>query len=256
METPQQPQVSVSGRIVIEGHLPASSGPSSENAPPPAPPWWKFWKPIPSELALTRATVWLVIATFILAAIALGQAFILLTTDESTRKAANAAVTSATTLGTALQTMRDNFRAEQRPIIWLGTIWPPVFVNSGGGDNVGHIAWNWSYRNYGRTPALKVSTKDFMIIDGKAEPNGNQLDSESSAPVPPNKEGDDFNTILSTSTISGEDYSKLLKVDNAIIISGQATYEDAYGNKYETQFCMGNLAAGPNVYCKERNDIK
>ena len=183
METPQPPQVSVSGRIVIEGQLPASSGANSENAPAPSsPPWWKFWKPAPSEFALPRATVWLVIATFILAAIALGQACILLTTDASTRKAANAADTSARTLETALQTVRDN--------------------------------------------------------------------------LPPNQEGDDFNTILSKATISQDDYNTLLKIDNAIIISGRITYEDAYGNKYETQFCLGKLAGGPNAHCKEGNDIK
>jgi hypothetical protein len=255
METPQPPQVSVSGRIVIEGQLPASSGASSENAPAPSPPpWWKFWKPAPPEFALPRATVWLVIATFILAAIALGQACILLTTDASTRKAANAADTSARTLGTALQTVRDNFRAEQRPIIWLGTVWSPRFLTSSGGDNLGHIAWNWSYRNYGKTPALKVSTKDFMSINAKVEPNLNQMNY--AAPIPPNKEGDDFNTILSNPTISQDDYNTLLKIDEAIIIFGQITYEDAYGNKYETQFCLEKLAAGPNAYCKEGNDIK
>jgi type II secretory pathway pseudopilin PulG len=259
METPQPPQVSVSGRIVIEGQLPASSGANSENAPAPSsPPWWKFWKPAPPEFALPRATVWLVIATFILAAIALGQACILLTTDASTRKAANAADTSARTLETALQTVRDNFRAEQRPIIWLGPVWSPRFLtfpsSGSGGDNLGHIAWNWSYRNYGKTPALKVSTKDFMSINGKVEPNLNQMDS--AVPIPPNQEGDDFNTILSKATISQDDYNTLLKIDNAIIISGRITYEDAYGNKYETQFCLGKLAGGPNAHCKEGNDIK
>ncbi len=44
MENPQPPQVSVSGSIVIQGHLTPSS-PSVETAPllPPA-AWWRFWR--------------------------------------------------------------------------------------------------------------------------------------------------------------------------------------------------------------------
>jgi len=255
MEAVQPSQVSVSGRIVIEGQLPAPTSPAPENAPvQPSPSWWKVWKPAPPEVALTRATVWLVLATLLLAVIAFGQAWILATTDVSTRKAADAAVRSATAAETALKTVQENFRAEQRPIIWLGTVWSPRFLPSSGDDNIGHIAWNWSYRNYGRTPALKMATKDFMSINGKKEPNLNKLNY--AAPVPPNKEGEDFNTILSTDVISRDDYGKLLNVDNAIVISGQVTYEDAYGNKYATQFCLGKLAGGPSAYCKEGNDIK
>jgi hypothetical protein len=45
METPRAPQISVSGRILIEGQLPAPSGATSENAPVhPPPSWWKFWR--------------------------------------------------------------------------------------------------------------------------------------------------------------------------------------------------------------------
>jgi hypothetical protein len=45
VETPQPPQVSVSGSIIIEGHLTAPSSPSLEVAPAIPPPlWWKFWQ--------------------------------------------------------------------------------------------------------------------------------------------------------------------------------------------------------------------
>src|SRR5215472_5821590 len=82
METRQPPQGLVSGRIVIEGQLPASSAASADNerASPSPIPRWKFWEGRP-ETVLARATVFLAIATFVLAIIAGIQAYILETTD-------------------------------------------------------------------------------------------------------------------------------------------------------------------------------
>jgi hypothetical protein len=67
METPHPPQVSVSGRILIEGQLPVSSSASPESTvAQPAPPWWKFWRGAP-EKVMAKATVALAVGTAMLA---------------------------------------------------------------------------------------------------------------------------------------------------------------------------------------------
>ncbi len=162
METPQP--ISVSGRITVEGQLVNPSSGSVEIQP--LHPWWKFWKPAPPAIALTRATVWLVIATLLLAVMAFVQAIILATTDASTRKAANAAITSAATTQTALQTARDNFRIEQRPIIWLtNNLGSPQYVNRTDKPDGCEIAWEWHYTNYGRSPALHLTFHQLIKIE-------------------------------------------------------------------------------------------
>lgn len=101
METPQPPQISVSGRIVIEGQLPAPSGNISEDAPASlSPPWWQFWRPATShtrELAnatnrLAFFTAILVLSTIIIGGIQARilsiQANIFKKTDLSTQKLA------------------------------------------------------------------------------------------------------------------------------------------------------------------------
>src|SRR6266404_728793 len=76
METPQPRQISVSGRLVIEGQLPAPSSASSENAPaPPSPPWWKFWRG-PPETVLAKTSGIASLATVVLAAGTVGLALV------------------------------------------------------------------------------------------------------------------------------------------------------------------------------------
>jgi hypothetical protein len=119
---------------------------------------------------LAKATVLLAIATALLAGIAAGQAWILATTDASTRKAADAAVTSAQTAQAALKTAQENFRKEQRPIVWLNDLGTPTFIpNRKTADGTGQIVWSWHFTNYGRSPALHLSFDHFMRIENATE---------------------------------------------------------------------------------------
>jgi hypothetical protein len=65
METPQPPQVSISGRILIEGQLPASGASPENPPPPPSPPWWRFWGD--PEALTAKATLLLALGTVALA---------------------------------------------------------------------------------------------------------------------------------------------------------------------------------------------
>jgi hypothetical protein len=74
METPQPLQISVSGRIVVEGQLSAPSSATFETAPtPPSQPGWKFWSRKP-QTVLARTSVIACLATIALAAGTIGLA--------------------------------------------------------------------------------------------------------------------------------------------------------------------------------------
>jgi hypothetical protein len=214
----------------------------------------EIWRGSP-ETVLAKATVLLAIATALLAAIALGQAWILATTDVSTRKAADAAIESATTLETALQTARENFRAEQRPIIWLtNNLGSPQYVNRTNKPDDGQIAWEWHFTNYGKSPALHLTFHQLMKIEDKIEEGYGYKEPSVGAPVPTNKE--DMAAIVSQPDISAEQFTKLMAAGQGIGISGEITYYDTYGAKYTTTFCLRHLTLGGILYCKEGNDIK
>jgi hypothetical protein len=228
---------------------------NSFRSPPPV-PWWKFWAG-PPETVLTRATLLLAGATLILAIIAGIQAWILATTDASTREAARAAVKSASTAEDALKNARENFRSEQRPIIWLtNDLGAPVFVpNPKKTDNTGQIVWDWRFTNYGKTPALHLSFRHFMRIENKIEESYGAAGPSIGAPLPTNKT--DFATVISRPGISADEFDRLLSsINDDIGISGSIIYFDAYGEKYETTFCLTRLVTGAILYCKEGNDIK
>jgi hypothetical protein len=239
MESPQPPRVSVSGHIVIEGQLTAPSSASPQNVPAtPLPPWWQFWRGKP-ETVLARATAVLAVTTIILAGIAGLQAWILFTTDASTREAAHAAVTSASIARDALNTARENFRSEQQPIIWLtNDLGAPTFVpNPKKVDNTGQILWEWHYTNYGKTPALHITFHHFMRIENSTEESYGTTAASVGAPLPTGKI--DRATVVSRPGISQNDFNRLISsIDNPIGISGSVLYFDAYGQKYETTFCL------------------
>jgi hypothetical protein len=157
-------------------------------SPTPAVRWWKFWRG-PPETVLARATVLLAVATLILAAIAGLQAWILATTDASTREAARAAVKSATTAEDALKSARENFRAEQRPIIWLtNDLGAPQFVpNPKKADGTGQIVWDWRLTNYGKTPAVHITFHHFMRIDNVIQESYGATGPSIGAPLPTGK---------------------------------------------------------------------
>ena len=232
-----------------------SSAASAENSQePPAPPWWKFWRG-PPETVLAKATVLLAIATALLAGIAAGQAWILATTDASTRKAADAAVTSAQTAQAALKTAQENFRKEQRPIVWLNDLGTPTFIpNRKTADGTGQIVWSWHFTNYGRSPALHMSFDHFMRIENATEGSYGSVGPSAAAPVPTHK--DNFATVVSRPGISLDEFNRLFGTDEAIGVAGEISYFDAYGGKYQTTFCLHHLSSGAIGYCKHGNDIK
>ena len=234
METPQAPQVSVSGQIVIEGQLHSSTpSPQQPSPQPEPPPWWKFWKWRP-ESVLAGATIVLAAATFLLPYMAWNQTAILATTDKSTRKAAEAAGKSAGAAETALQLTKQ----EQRPIIWLtNDEETPKFVldELPSDATAGQILWKWHFTNYGKTPALHVSFRSFMVIENKREESfGQPSEGIAAAPMPPGKH--DFSDGISPPGIKPEQFAELMKTEQAIGIEGEIIYYDAAGANIRPPF--------------------
>jgi hypothetical protein len=133
-EHPQPPQVSVSGRIVIEGQLPASSVAEAEIAPKPPSPWWKLWS-WPNERVAAWATVVLAVATIILAIMT----------------------------KCSIEEARSEFETTQRP--WLNSnetfADSPLSFNKQGAN----VQLKVQIPNSGNTPAVSLFINGVIIVD-------------------------------------------------------------------------------------------
>jgi hypothetical protein len=143
VETPQPPHVSVSGSIVIEGHLAAlSSSPTEESAPEPQPrpPWWNFWK-WPRETVSLGATVVLSAATF---GLALATTILAINSNRQIEEA------------------RMEFETNERPWLYSHiTVDGPLSFNKDGGK----LPITIEVHNAGKTPGTDVFLDGLIIVD-------------------------------------------------------------------------------------------
>ncbi len=144
-----------------------------------------------------------------------------------------------------------NVVVEQRPYLWLAaTNEGPAIHNSP--DGKVQITWSWFYTNYGKTPARHLMF-DHLIRLGNDKPFLPPFDDPAhphphpniGAPLPPGKI--DTATVVSP-PIAATDAADLFLADSGVTIAGILTYEDAYGNGYETDFCIGKLKTGAVLY--------
>jgi hypothetical protein len=170
METPQPPQVSVSGRILIEGQLPASSASPENPLPPPSPPWWEALT-ARATLVLAGGTVALAIVTLVALLVTHADTRGLikrtriasdqqhtdtLTALNKTDAQIAALQEQAKTMSNQLKLSRDEFAATQRPWISIDSMTPfaPLSFVNGGSDLAGTL--EFVLTNSGRTPAVHV----------------------------------------------------------------------------------------------------
>lgn len=130
-----------------------------------------------------------------------------------------------------------------------------MFSKKPADETTGQIVWAWHFTNYGKTPALHVSFHQFMTIENRREGSyGVTPAGSTGAPLPTSK--DDFSSVVSQPGVTPVQFRRLMATDEAIGVSGEITYFGAYGQKYETTFCLRHLAHGAILYCREGNDIK
>jgi hypothetical protein len=255
METSQPQQISVSGRIVVEGQLPPPSSATLETAPTPPSqpqPWWKFWKR-PPEIVLAIATVILAVATIILAVIAAIQAYILATTDASTRKVADAAQSAAGTAKATLEASERSFRQEQRPYLWATSFNladTPVCQIPGGTG----ICADVHIVNSGRTPAIGVHIHHYATFGANAE----SVIKAMKVPPYPSPTGDMLGSVgqkwvtAATDVVDEATAKDILDGKISIYVYGVVQYFDIFGEYHETGFCSYRLPNnGPFITCGE-----
>lgn len=168
---------------------------------------------------------------------------------------AAAAIWSSWNAQRAVDLTAKNFVIEQRPYLWLGdNLGSPAIWNDP--DGKAQIYWSWFFTNYGKTPANDMSYRTFISLGGAAfKPSFKTKDDSSAdlgAPVTPNKAGDHATVI--SEQIGPDAATTFLTTDHGVRIAGIITYKDAYGNIYETDFCLGKLKTGDIAYERPSND--
>jgi hypothetical protein len=222
--------------------------------PPSKPPFWKFWEGS-SEIVLARSTVLLTIATILLAVMAAIQAYILATTDNSTRMSADAAVSSAATAKATLDASSLEFRQEQRPYLWASSfnISNPSLCVAPGGTRVCadvHIV------NSGRTPAIGVRLHRYVTFGAKAENTVKAMKIQTY----PSPAGDMLGTIgdkwgtAATDLVDDATAKGLIDGTISLFVYGIVQYYDIFGDYHETGFCSHKLPDnGPFIVCDGGN---
>jgi hypothetical protein len=216
-----------------------TSSTSGEISPPR--PSWKFWQ-WPPERILALATVILAAATILLATIAGIQAYILATTDASTRMVAEAAKSSAATAQATLEASARSFKQEQRPYLWTSSfnISNPPLCAIPGGERVCadvHIV------NSGRTPAVGVHLIRYATFRYDAESVIKSME------VPPytSPSGDMLGTIgdkwgtSATQVVDDVTAQDLISGKISIFVYGVVQYYDIFNEYHETGFCSHKL---------------
>lgn len=216
---------------------------------------------------ILRTQIGLVVFGLIGAGIGLWQASVSQqsadTSDKSVLLAQKTERDSAKASATALKQTRDDFVLDQRPVIWMS---PPKdgakeldgiqFDQSPltQGTTLGQVVWQWHFMNYGRSPANNIGLHSFIKVgENPEEPTfGAKKHAGTGAPMPPGKI--DYAATISHALERAE-YEKAFRAGN-ITIRGYLTYSDISGNKYETDFCLRQLATGALAYCENRNYIK
>lgn len=146
----------------------------------------------------------------------------------------------------ALRLTKNNFIIDQRPYVWLtNNLGNPELWNKRTDGKV-QIIWTYHYTNYGRTPANNILIETFIRLgNGPFEHMEGYKEPTHGAPLPPTK--DDHGTIVSAA-LTPDEANQFVDMDGGIGIAGIFTYEDASGNRYETEFCIARLKTGDIAY--------
>lgn len=165
---------------------------------------------------------------------------------------------------------RDNFVRDERPYVWILTKGSPesrfpdnalIYV-----DATGQLSQNFQVKNYGKSPALRVSIQSKITIgvDAIKEMRAYEFPKGSlnGAPLAP---GDVvFSTASYDGALGGQTYESLRKIDAGIVVFGRIDYMGLYSNPsdtvYSSDFCFYYLKStspsdGIAKGCSERNGI-
>jgi hypothetical protein len=236
----------MAGHETEEPTSPPTPRPASvpETAPPlPSPvPWWKIWQK-PPEIVLAIATVVLAIATIILASIAGIQAYILATTDVSTRKVAEAAQSAAGTAKATLEASRQSFRQDERAYLWASSfnmVNPPVCQIPGGT----RICADVHIVNSGRTPAIGVHIHRYATSGAPFSPDVEAVIKAMKVPSYTSPAGDMLGSVgekwgtAATDVLDDATAKDIVDGKTSLYVYGVVQYFDIFNEYHETGFWL------------------
>lgn len=162
----------------------------------------------------------------------------------------------AQTARQSLETARDNFDADQSPIVWVNPQEPQFRAGEIG-------TWNVTFSNYGRSPAFNERqcmgmTYGPMALALVTAPTfracGTRNLSNSRGVLPPSFAG--FTTVVTIAPLSQQQLNVLESIDGAFVVTGIFEYEDRDGHAFRTTFCSYRLATGAVATCHDYNGIE
>jgi len=230
----QPPQVSVSGSILIQGHLTAPSSLTVESAPiAPSSPWSKFRRWWKDEKVIAYATLLLALGTIALAVLSRIQ----------------------------ITDFREQERRQLRA--YIGVILTPLKVNSFVLPNHPSVAFN--VRNAGVTPAYDVTYQGESGVEAFPLPTkfGFPLESLSTKPTPitlvPRTTLSELGIDLTANRPLTSDEFKQLETGQIIraYFWGTVWYRDAFNEPHYTNFCVDYYGTATDIHhdvCDRHND--
>lgn len=194
------------------------------------------------------------------------------------QKSAAAAKSAAETADAALKSSQKSFEIDQRPYIVTEI---PQFSGNGLVADKG-IQANITFKNIGRTPALKYLV-NVTLLRYDPSPKGsrgqarfkrflnsafNELKSEDTVgrkeidaspteqDIAPN--GTQFSTNQNVIVIPTKEFPRITTSDITLFYVGVASYTDAFGGKYRTEFCYFYFGTNPSTWhiCDAYNTIQ
>jgi hypothetical protein len=198
------------------------------------------------------------------------------------QKSADAAKSAADTADATLKSQQKSFEIDQRPYVVSQL---PIFSTPPGFVANADLFVNLTFKNIGRTPALKDWTDtQFVAYYRKAgampelhrryrefldgifqEFRRHEIkDREASAPFPALESdiapgGDYFVSNQKGVELSGDQLELVKKGDaGALFFLAMTTYSDSFGSKYETTVCWYYVGTHPEIWhrCDSYNAIK
>ena len=166
------------------------------------------------------------------------------------------------------------FRIEQRPYVWYVENIPPKSIHIAKGEQ---MFINFSWVNYGKTPAIKFTgtgkihcgtdagntvEKWFSLMgDGNnAFPPSLVQGPDRSYPIPPVIPTDpekplEYSSIYTDDILTQEQVNYILDTNNACFVGIRTQYFDSYGARYWSDICLMRQKNGVLAHCDTHNEM-
>lgn len=161
-----------------------------------------------------------------------------------------------------LDTTKSQFRADQRPYVWLQG--PPPHTPIGViGKDENDFFWNVFYTNYGKSPAINLCHKAFLLtgenaLDKVVDINRNTCGTDHvpkhGSILPPMRP--EWTSAPLGRPATDQEIKQWESTQYGIVVYGRFDYRDGFGNWYFSQFCMARQKNGAVANCEQHNRIQ